>query len=88
MVGGLGGLGRAISRWMASRGCKNIIALSRSGKQSASAVSLRDELEPIGVRLTAYACDVSNSEEVEQALSSSAQEMPPIKGLIHSAMVI
>lgn len=88
IVGGLGGLGQAICRWMASRGCKNIITLSRSGTQSVGATSLKDELERIGVKLAVYACNVSNHEEVDHALGSAAQQMPPIKGLIHSAMVI
>ena len=88
IVGGLGGLGQAICRWMVSRGCKNIVALSRSGMNSANAISFQDELEIRGVKLIAYACDVSNGQEVERVLSSCAQEMPPFKGLIQSAMVI
>jgi KR domain len=40
VVGGLGGIGRSISRCLADRGAKNLILLSRSGPREAAAFSL------------------------------------------------
>ena len=88
IVGGLGGLGRAICNWMAGKKCKNIILVSRSGMKASGAQSLMDELETLGVMLKIYACDVSNAEELGMVLKQCHIEMPPIRGVIQSAMVI
>ncbi|KAL8735751.1 MAG: hypothetical protein Q9166_000614 [cf. Caloplaca sp. 2 TL-2023] len=88
VVGGLGGLGRAICHWMASRDCKNIILLSRSGMKSAHAASVKYELDSKGVKLAVYECDVSDRLQLDSVLSLCTKEMPQIKGVIHSAMVI
>lgn len=47
-------------RWMASLKAKNIILISRSGMKSESALCMARELQQAGVRLKAYACDVSD----------------------------
>ena len=75
-------------RWMASRKCKHIAVLSRSGLKSKDAVSLKEELESLGVKLVGYACDVGNLEQLREVLRRCAEEMPPFRGVIQSAMVI
>ena len=52
------------------------------------AASMKDELESQGVRLAIYECDVGDREQVNNVLGLCTREMPPIKGVIHSAMVI
>ena len=74
--------------WMARKGCKNIIVISRSGIQSVGAQSLVDELATLDVKLQVYACNVSKAEELSQTLQFCISEMPPIRGVIQSAMVI
>ncbi|KAJ4422555.1 putative PKS/NRPS-like protein biosynthetic cluster [Gnomoniopsis sp. IMI 355080] len=85
VVGGFGGLGRAIISWMVRRGARNIISMSRSGASSEAAVKLVADLAQKGVRLAAKRCDVSSHAEVSTALAQCA-DMPPIKGCINSAM--
>ena len=46
------------------------------------------ELQQAGVRLRAYACDVSDLEQLDQTLGLCSKEMPPIRGVIQSAMVL
>ena len=87
-MGGLGGLGRAMCYWMASKKCKNIILISRSGMQSPDSQSLLDELAQLDVKLKVYACDVSNAEKLSHTLKLCLEDMPPIRGVIQSAMVI
>ncbi len=74
--------------WIALKNCKNIVLISRSGMKSSGAQSFVDELEGLGVRLKVYACDVSNAEELNLTLKTCFREMPPIRGVIQSAMVI
>ena len=56
--------------------------------KSESALSMARELQQAGVRLKAYACDVSDFEQLEQTLTLCTKEMPPIRGVIQSAMVL
>lgn len=87
VAGGLGGLSRAIIRWMAERGAKNLILPSRSGAASQSAIAVVKELRDMGVRVLTPRCDVSSFTELSAVLSNIAQaELPPIKGCINAAM--
>lgn len=88
IVGGLGGLGRAMCRWMATCKCKHIIVISRSGMEGKNVRSLIAELASLDVKLVVYPCDVGNLHQLEQTLIRCATEMPPIRGVIQSAMVI
>ncbi|KAG9201298.1 hypothetical protein G6514_005846 [Epicoccum nigrum] len=88
IAGGLGGLGRSAARWMASKGAKNLVLLSRSGASSASAQQLVQELCNKGVRVEAFACDVTNVSRLSEVLSSVSQTLPPIKGCIQGTMVL
>jgi NADP-dependent 3-hydroxy acid dehydrogenase YdfG/acyl carrier protein len=88
IAGGLGGLGRSTARWMASKGAKNLVLLSRSGASSPSAQNLVQELRNKGVRVEAFACDVSNASRLSEVLSSISQTLPPIKGCIQGTMVL
>lgn len=73
ICGGLGGLGRSISRWMANQGAKNLILLSRSGAHSAEAINLIEELESKGVSVQAPACNVEDLEDLIFVLNKVTQ---------------
>ncbi|TVY80408.1 Highly reducing polyketide synthase azaB [Lachnellula suecica] len=88
IAGGLGGLGRSAAIWMAQRGAKNLILLSRSGPASQSAAKLLTELRNIGVRVEAPKCDVSSRDSLKDVLSTFAKSMPPIEGCVQGTMVL
>lgn len=89
VAGGFGGLGRAISKWMADRGAKHLIILSRSGPASEAAADLVQSLTTRGVTVLAPKCDVSSKNSFEAALKECASRaMPPIKGCINATMVL
>ncbi|PYH68553.1 type I polyketide synthase [Aspergillus vadensis CBS 113365] len=88
VAGGLGGLGRSISRWLVERGARNLILLSRSGPASLHARSLVEELHARGVRVITPACDITNRELLKTVLEVCSQLMPPIKGCVQASMVI
>ena len=67
---------------------RNIILISRSGMDNQNARSLVDELGQQGIKLAVYACDVGSHEQLQQTLGLCAKEMPPIRGVIQSAMVL
>ena len=88
IAGGLGGLGRSISRWMMDRGAKNLILLSRFGAQNELAVAFKKELEAKGVHMAIPPCDITNVSSLEATLAECIQTMPPIKGCFQATAVL
>ncbi|KAI0848452.1 polyketide synthase PksD [Daldinia vernicosa] len=88
VVGGLGGIGRLILKWMAKKGARNLIVPSRSGATSKPATSIITELTEQGVRISTPRCDVSVADSFSRALEEHRKTMPPIRGCINAAMVL
>ncbi|EHK99373.1 putative Phthiocerol synthesis polyketide synthase type I PpsC [Glarea lozoyensis 74030] len=88
ITGGLGGLGRSISRWMVARGARNLLLLGRSGATSAAAKSFMQDMEALGVTVMAPKCDIANLTALKEILEDCVKIMPPLQGCIHGAMVL
>ncbi|KAG4440758.1 hypothetical protein IFR05_003745 [Cadophora sp. M221] len=88
IIGGTGGLGRSMSRWMIEKGARNIVLLSRSGKSDGKVGELIEEAATVGANVIVKSCDVSSKEAVQKLVSEDLSTLPPIKGLIHAAMVL
>ncbi|KAK3293714.1 uncharacterized protein B0H64DRAFT_434836 [Chaetomium fimeti] len=90
ITGGLGGLGRSIIRWMADRGARHFVTLSRRGAAARSvpaAQLLIDDMEAQGVNLETMGCDVSQQEEVMQTISLiKTSTARPIRGVVHAVL--
>lgn len=85
LAGCLGGLGQSIGSWMAERGARNLVYLSRSGAANSGATKMLDELHAIGVSTRVLRCDITKESDVKTAIS---QISLPIKGVIQAAMVV
>ncbi|KAK0671960.1 putative polyketide synthase [Cercophora samala] len=88
VTGGLGGLGRAIIKWMVSRGARDFVILSRRGINTPAAQLLAQDLAAQGVRVEATVCDVSKRDEVVDAVRKASSAGRPVKGVIHAAMAL
>ena len=88
LVGGLGGIGRALAVFMAEKGAKNLAFLSRSGGSKPEAKEALKELRGLGANAIAYACDVTNLADLRTTYANMAAEMPRVKGVIQAAMVL
>ena len=89
IVGGLGGLGRYIARWMVHRGAANLILLSQSGASgNEAAQQFLTELRAQGIRVEAPPCDVINAVALKGLLDNCAVDMPAIQGCIQGSMVL
>lgn len=87
IVGGTGGLGRSIARWLAHNGAGHILLLSRSGTITPEIEALKAESPNSHIHVRS--CDVSIKSDVDALFAwHTSQSLPPIKGLIHSAMVL
>ncbi|KAL2822603.1 hypothetical protein BJX63DRAFT_441226 [Aspergillus granulosus] len=86
IIGGLGGIGRSIARWLVSRGAGHLILVSRNATSRPEAQALLSELQEAGCNAVAVRCDVSKSLNLGQVLSECQETMPPIQGVIQAAM--
>jgi short-subunit dehydrogenase len=88
IIGGTGGLGRSMSRWMMSKGARSIVLLSRSGKTTGKVAELVSEATALGAKITVLPCDVSDKSQVEKLIAQEISSLPPVRGVIHGAMVL
>lgn len=88
LIGGTGGLGRSMAKWMISKGAKNIVLLSRSGTLKEKAKEQIDTLNNSGANIVVRRCDVADRADVEHLISAGLVDMPPVRGIIHGAMVL
>jgi acyl transferase domain-containing protein/NADPH:quinone reductase-like Zn-dependent oxidoreductase/SAM-dependent methyltransferase/acyl carrier protein len=88
ITGGLGGFGLSIARWMVERGSRYLALTGRKGAVTAEASTAIADLERQGVTVRVIKGDVSKEEEVAQALEDIGKTMPPLRGVMHAAMVL
>ena len=48
---------------------------------------LVDELQSKGVHMMIYTCDIGEEDQVKEMLVQAEDSMPPIRGIIHGAMI-
>jgi NADPH:quinone reductase-like Zn-dependent oxidoreductase len=87
IVGGLGGIGRSICLWMATHGARNILILSRRKDTSDSTALFLSELEKLGCTAEVCSCDIADESSLAECLKERPSR-PPIRGVIHAAMVL
>lgn len=88
VTGGLRGFGLRTAAWLAEKGIGNLVLLSRSGPVDEEAVSAIAELEAAGVKVLPLACDVTDDKALAAVLERVRRELPPLRGIVHAAMVI
>ncbi|KAK2877027.1 Type I Iterative PKS [Arthroderma sp. PD_2] len=85
LVGGLGGLGRAITTWMIECGARHFIFLSRSAGESDTEKSFLRELAVQNCTASLVLGNVANLDDVKRAVTVCSR---PILGVINMAMVL
>ena len=86
LSGGLGGLGRSIARWMASRGACHLLILSRSGKITLAVAEMEKHLTEQKCQVHIAKCDVTDATDLQRVVEECRSVLPPIKGVIQGAM--
>ncbi|KAL4862401.1 hypothetical protein BDV12DRAFT_207226 [Aspergillus spectabilis] len=86
--GGMGGIGRAIARWMVSRGARYLILLSRRPKTDDNSIQFLEEMKLEGVTVAALACNICDHESLKAVLNGLRTTMPPVKGCVQAAMEV
>lgn len=85
--GGLSGFGLATARWFAAKGAGGLVLAGRSGPSSEEAKAAIAELESLGVKVIARACDVTNLDSVTALFDEAEKAGVPVRGIIHAAAV-
>lgn len=88
VTGGLSGFGLKSAEWLAARGARHLALLGRRGAATPECTASLDALRAQGVEVLVLACDVADREALGRALDRIASELPPLRGVIHAAMVI
>jgi NAD(P)-dependent dehydrogenase (short-subunit alcohol dehydrogenase family) len=85
LVGGLGGVGRAIATWMVERGARHFVFLSRSAGTTEQDQLFERELELQGCTAVMFSGDASVLKDVEAAMQACSY---PIGGVLQLSMLL
>jgi hypothetical protein len=85
LVGGLGGLGKAVSTWIVEHGTRHQVYLSRSAGKSSKDKSFFEELKSQGYQVQVIQGSVSCEKDVQNALKSA---LCPVQGIFQMFMVL
>lgn len=88
VTGGLSGFGLKTAEWLADKGARHLVLLSRSGPSSAEAQAAIAILEARDVHVHAVSCDVTDMKQLAALFEYISANLPPLRGVVHAAMVI
>jgi NADPH:quinone reductase-like Zn-dependent oxidoreductase/acyl carrier protein len=88
VTGGLSGFGLRTAEWLADRGARHLVLISRRGPAAEEARTALARLESRGIHVLARACDVTDRAALTALLEEVARDLPPLRGIVHAAMVI
>lgn len=88
LVGGSGGFGLEIAKWMVAKGARHLVVSGRSSQARPEAVAAFDEMKAQGATVSFISADVTNADDVDRALAEIDANHPALVGVIHTAMVL
>jgi acyl transferase domain-containing protein/acyl carrier protein len=87
IVGGFGGVGLVVARWMVEQGAQHLVLLGRSAP-SAEAAHTLEALRLAGADIVVMRVDAAREAELSAALAQIKDSLPPLRGVIHAAAVL
>jgi acyl transferase domain-containing protein/NADPH:quinone reductase-like Zn-dependent oxidoreductase/acyl carrier protein/short-subunit dehydrogenase len=88
VVGGLGGFGLAVAAWLVEQGARHLVLLGRRGAATNEARAAVERIRHGGAEVKVAACDVADFAALGGLFEDVARTMPPLKGVVHAAMVL
>lgn len=86
VTGGLGMIGHSVARWLVANGAKHLVLTGRSASPDAARELFSPaELDAADIRVVS--ADISREEDVKR-LFETIRELPPLRGVVHSAGVL
>jgi acyl transferase domain-containing protein/NADPH:quinone reductase-like Zn-dependent oxidoreductase/acyl carrier protein len=88
VTGGTSGFGLQTAQWLARCGARSLVLASRRGILNDEGRGIVSGLTSSGVNVEIVSCDVGSRDSLSQVLDRIRSTMPPLRGVVHSAMVI
>lgn len=87
VTGGLGMLGRNMAEWLIGKGAKHLVLTGRNPTAKAER-SLANSMRRTDAAIHVVACDISREDDVAGLMRWLSDELPPLRGVVHSAGVL
>lgn len=87
ITGGIGALGMVYAKQLVKEGAKNLILVARHEPEGEAKKMIQAMIEQ-GVNVKTVCADVCNQKVFTIAVQEAAENLPPIKGVIHTAGVL
>ncbi|MDC0707025.1 SDR family NAD(P)-dependent oxidoreductase [Stigmatella sp. ncwal1] len=87
IVGGLGGIGLELARWMVERGARHLVLMGRSAPGPRAQETLA-ALKEAGAEISVAMGNVAEREDLARVLGEIRAAMPPLRGVMHAAGVL
>jgi acyl transferase domain-containing protein/acyl carrier protein/protein-L-isoaspartate O-methyltransferase len=87
ITGGLGGFGMAVAQWLVDHGARHLVLMGRSAPAEQAAAAI-EAMREAGAEVVIARADVTSERDVEAVLADIVRSMPPLRGVIHGAMVL
>lgn len=88
ITGGTGGFGLQIAKAFAEKGVKQLVLASRSGAKSDEAKQAIQYMTSKGTKVYAEPIDITNEKSVADVIAKIQENMLPLRGIIHGAVVL
>lgn len=88
ITGGLGGFGLTVANWMVNHGARHLLLMGRRGIHNEEAQQSVDAMRAAGAEVVVASVDVCDRPQVEEVLAGIRAKMPPLRGVMHAAMVL
>lgn len=85
LVGGFGGLGHSVARYLVEHNARRLVFLIRRGTEGSDSVDLVRELESMGYDVRVVKGSVANADDVARAVQQAG---PTLKGIMQMSMVL
>lgn len=87
ITGGAGGFGLELAKWMAAQGARHLVLMSRSGPREDASRDI-EAMRAEGIEVIDARGDVTKQAHVRKIIDDIRSGMPPLRGVIHGAMVL
>ncbi|MFN6565611.1 SDR family NAD(P)-dependent oxidoreductase [Dendronalium sp. ChiSLP03b] len=87
ITGGTGALGLEVAQWLVEKGARHLVLTGRH-EASLTAQERITTLEKLGAKVLVVKADVSQAHQVAEVVEKIHLELPPLKGIIHTAGVL
>ncbi|MEE9446013.1 MAG: SDR family NAD(P)-dependent oxidoreductase, partial [Cocleimonas sp.] len=88
VTGGLSGFGLKTACWLVDKGARSLVLISRSAKVDDESAVVIQDLQDKGVQVFTRACDVTDKSALHRLISEIENDVAPLKGIVHAAMIL